>query len=89
MNKIIEDIFQVEVKFVNGSYGMSDFFAINIKDNINPAQRSKDDKGFPMLNFDWKEGKTVEFVTTTDQRKTYFSNHIISITFSRSYEDNN
>ena len=89
MRKIIEDAFQVEVKFVNGSYGAVDYFKINLEDNIIPSQRPKDDKGFPILLYDWKEGKTVEFITTDDQKKIYFARQIISITFLRSYEDNN
>ncbi len=89
MKKIVEDRFNVAIKYIDGSYGAVDQFTIDIKDNSIASQRSKDDKGFPTLHYDCKEGKTVDFITIDDRKKIYFADSIISIEFSRSYEDNN
>ena len=88
MGKIVENVFQVEVRYASGGYSQADYLIINTEDNRIPSQIPLNHEGFPTLRYDWKEGQTVSFITTTGQEKIYFAHNLLSITFSRTYENN-
>ena len=92
MKKLIEDKFNVEVRYRDGSYGAVDHFAIFLKDQNEDTFRGTDEKGFPRLA--WSavtniRNKGIVFYTTHDTKKFYFTENLISVEFSRSYEDSN